>query len=937
MGSKVRLIKEEAAGMRIALGLTYVEKSLADRGFQVVWQDMSDLADSGTGAGEAGPAVPGNAAGRRVLEIPGEESPACSIYVGVRGESGYIRQLEEQGLLLYHTKAPCGEGFYLAYLPGLRLAVVAGGTDTGALYGALELAERIGRESSSNAVPTDLAYGDAPVFRLRGPAVGLQLTKVEPPRLTYEYPITPARFPWFYDKALWERFLDQMLLARCNVFYIWTGQPFSSLVKLADYPEALEVTEEEYEKNREMFGWLTRECDRRGIWLVLKFYSIHIPLPLAEKYHVELLQSNITELNADYTYKSIVEFIKSFPHIGLMVCLGEALRGTQNKTDWFLKTIIPAVKEGIRQAGLSEEPPLILRGHDCDPNAIMEQAVHMYGNLYTMWKYNGESLTTYLPAGKWQDTHVRLSSHGQTHIMNVHVVANLEPFRYGAPGFIQKCMQAGQNRLGANGLHLYPLFFWDWPYSADKAQPRLLQMDRDWLWYAAWFRYAWNPDRDPQTEGYYWQHRLAGHLGCSLEAAADILEALEAAGQCAPRILRRVGITEGNRQTMSLGMTMSQFTNVKRYRPNYELWHSASTPGEQPEDYVKKELAGEPHYGEMPYDMMEEVEHLADQALEAIRRARARVEDTAAGSRELDYYVTDIEAIWYMTKSYVRKLEAAHKILRYRFTMDDTLRGDLSLLQEALAPWEESLSLYRKLAELTKDTYLYANSMQTRQRKIPFPDGDMFGHWCQCLPQYEAELAHFKEHLKEMEAGRYPCDGDADQEGAEPLPHAPFTLLSENCRTYRVEKGQWVFTDMTSPITNVASELKGLTGICFGLGEAIGEGVTVRLELPQDSQILLAYMNARGVEWLQVPDLETNTHADDRGGLNVVFANAMQAEGCPDMNVHVFQYEKGVHEIYMGTGGYTIVGVVPAGVEIRARNAGFSGETYDKLDWMYEV
>ena len=87
MGSKVRLIKEEAAGMRIALGLTYVEKSLADRGFQVVWQDMSDLADSGTGAGEAGPAVPGNAAGRRVLEIPGEESPACSIYVGEIGRA----------------------------------------------------------------------------------------------------------------------------------------------------------------------------------------------------------------------------------------------------------------------------------------------------------------------------------------------------------------------------------------------------------------------------------------------------------------------------------------------------------------------------------------------------------------------------------------------------------------------------------------------------------------------------------------------------------------------------------------------------------------------------------------------------------------------------------------------------------------------------------
>lgn len=923
---KVKLIAEETAGKRIELGLARVEKSLRDRGFEVFRapDDVSEPACKAPGAAGSMPASSDDAS----------EARACAIYIGVRGKSEKIKYLEEQGLLLYHSKAPSGEGFYLTYLPGDRLIVVVGGSETGALYGALELAERIRKEKSGRIVAADLAFGDEPVFRLRGPAVGLQLTKVEPPRLTYEYPITPARFPWFYDKAMWEKFLDQMLLERCNVFYIWTGQPFSSLVKLADYPEALEVTEEEYEKNREMFGWLTEECDRRGIWLVLKFYSIHIPLPLAEKHHVELLQSNITELNADYTYKSIVEFIKSFPHIGLMVCLGEALRGTQNKTDWFMKTILPAVKEGVRQAGLTEEPPLILRGHDCDPNAIMEQAVHEYGNLYTMWKYNGESLTTYLPSGKWQDTHVRLSSHGQTHIMNVHVVANLEPFRYAAPGFIRKCMQAGQNRLGGSGLHLYPLFFWDWPYSADKAEPRLLQMDRDWMWYAAWFRYAWNPNRNPETEKLYWQNRLAEHFGCGAETAEDILLALEAAGQCAPRILRRVGITEGNRQTMSLGMTMSQFTNVKRYRPNYELWHSASTPGEQPDDYIRKELAGEAHYGETPYDMMEEVSLLAQEARAAIHRAKGKVE--AGRERELDGYITDIEAIWFMTMSYVRKLEAAHRILQYKYTMNEKLRGDLALLEAALAPWEESLDLYRQLAALTEKTYLYANSMQTPQRKIPFPNGETFGHWAQCLPEYELEFENFKKNLENMKNGKYPCDGISEEEEADALPQAPFKLLDGGCGTYTVRKGEMIFTDMASPITNAASELKGLTGIRFGLGEAIGEGVTVRIEFSEDSQLLLAYMNAKGVEWLQVPDLETNTHADDRGGLNAVFVNAMQAEGCPDMNIHVFQYEKGVHEIYMGTGGYTIVGVVPAGVEIRPRNAGLSGETLDKLDWLYE-
>ncbi len=903
---QVRIIRNSSENKRIALGLSYIAKALEETGYQCIWRDEkeNDWTEDREFAGQ-------------------------TIYAGEK-TSLLIQSLEEKQLLLYHDRMPENEGFYLTMVPGIRLVTVIGGTDTGALYGALELAEMIRREGM---LPRDLAYGDQPVYKLRGPAIGLQLTKVEPPRLTYEYPITPERFPWFYNRELWESFLDQILAERCNVLYLWTGLPFSSLVKLEDYPEALEVSEEVYELNREMFGWLSEECDRRGIWLVLKFYSIHIPLPLAEKYQVELLQSQITPLNADYTYKSIVEFIKSFPHIGLMVCLGEALRGTQNKTDWFLKTIIPAVKEGIVQAGLTEEPPLILRGHDCDPNAIMEEAVHLYGNLYTMWKFNGEGLTSFLPTGKWQNTHQRLSSHGQTHIMNVHVVANLEPFRYADWSFIQKCMQAGRSRLGTNGLHLYPLFFWDWPYAPDKAEPRLLQKDRDWMWYKAWFRYAWNPDRAEQTETLYWQNVLAERFGCSYQTASHICKAVEYAGECAPRILRRVGITEGNRQTMSLGMTMSQFTNVKRYRPNYELWHSVSTPGEQPDDTVMRDIRGEAHYGETPFDMMEEVSWYAEHALKEINAA---IEGLGREDCELAGYRTDIQAIYAMTMSYVKKLEAAHLILRYRRTMDDRLRGDLSLLEAAIAPWEESLVWYRKLAALTEKTYLYANSMQTPQRKIPFPNGSTYGHWTQCLPEYEKEYSNFRKHLKEMQDGIYPCDQAEDGVEAEPLPQAEFELLSENCRTYIVEKGQQVFTDMESPILTYAPELKGLKGISFGLGEAITQGVTVKLELKEDSQVLLAYMNARGIEWLQLPDLETNTHADDRGGLSVKFANAMQAESCPDMNIHAYQYEKGVHEIYMGTGGYTIVGVVPANVTIQARNAGLSGETLDKMDWLYE-
>lgn len=904
--NQVTILLNSHNNNRIQLGIEHMEKALEQAGYQVGYEALPEQAGT-------------------YRNIPGDK-----IYVGDRREDLFLQWLEKEEVLIYHSFAPEGEGFYLKSCAG-GLTVVSGGTDTGVLYGCLELSERIEREAE---IPGELAFYDAPVFKLRGPCIGLQKTRIEPPRLTYEYPITPDRFPWFYDYKMWREFLDMMLKNRCNVLYIWSGHPFSSLVKVSDYPEALEVTEEEFRRNREVFGWLTEECDKRGIWVVLKFYNIHIPYPFALKHGLELLQSGINPLVEDYTKKTIVEFIKSFPHIGLMVCLGEALRGLQNKTDWFVKTIVPAVKEGIQEAGITEEPPIILRGHDCDPIDAIQKAMPLYSNLYTMWKYNGESLTTYFPRGNWQKFHQELSALGTTHIMNVHILADLEPFRFNAPSYIQKCVQAGM-RLGVNGLHLYPLFYWDWPYSPDKAAPRIRQIDRDWMWFLAWFRYAWNPFRTEETEKLYWIEEIAAHYHCSRDGASFLLEAMESIAPCAPKILGRFGITEGNRQTFSLGMTMSQITNVAAYRPNKELWNSVAVRGEQPEDYIQNQLEGKLHIGETPLDLTGEVEKLCNRAIAYMDRAKVLLPD---GNDEIERIFTDISAIDLLVKSYVLKLKAAMKVLEYKYTMDDHCLGRLDLLREAAGYLDKSLEEYRELTGLTEKTYFFANSMQTPQRKIPFPNGELFGHWSQCLPEYEKEAKNFRLAVDKLERGILPENilPGKKKEEVRKLYQVNFELKSENCRPYIVKKGESIFEDSSCKIQNCAPELTGLKGIRFGMGEAVSSGVTVQIELEEDALVLIGYFNAKGVEWLQVPDLETNTHADDRGGLAVVYANAIKAEGCPGVNIHAFRYEKGLHTIYFGTGAFVIAGVISAKQTLISRNPGLEEEVPETLDWLYK-
>ncbi|MBN2312915.1 MAG: hypothetical protein JXM79_03230 [Sedimentisphaerales bacterium] len=628
------------------------------------------------------------------------------------------------------------EGFIL--VGNEELTVVAGGDDSGALYGSLELSGLI---EKNGKLPEQIELSDKPRFTLRGPCIGMQKTYVLPNKGIYNYPYTPELFGFFYDKKQWIEFLDLLVENRMNTLYLWNGHPFSSLVKLKDYPEAVEVSENVFQMNREIFRFLTTEADKRGIWIIQMFYNIHFPETLARKYGVETHQSEPTDLSADYTRKSIAEFVRSYPHVGLLVCLGEALSGAENKKDWLTNVIIPGVQDGMDVLGLTEEPPIIIREHTMDKDAreIVGAGLEKYKNLYTMMKYNGESLTTCRPRGPWAEIHRELSSITSQHITNIHIMANLEPFRYGATRFIQKCVKAAETIHHANGLHLYPLAYWAWPDCPDKAPIR--QYDRDWIWFEAWARYAWNPDREVQDEDKYWISRLAQIYG-SEEAATHILETYNHSGLCAPMILRRFGITNGNRQTLSLGMTLDQLVNPEKYRLWPRLVDSDCPEGERLREYVEKEWKGQEHVGETPIEVIEQILRHSQAAVTEINLACG---DVRMNRGEFERIRNDMLCIRAMSEYYAAKARAAMLVVRYEFSKDT------ADMEKALAFMEESLSHYRTLIDLTTETYDFANSLQMGIRKIPFTGSDgQYKHWAECLGAYEKELKDFRQKVKNV-------------------------------------------------------------------------------------------------------------------------------------------------------------------------------------------
>lgn len=786
------------------------------------------------------------------------------------------------------------EGFALARAAGVT--EISGGDDSGALYGCLELAQRVRAEKG---LPAELRVSDHPVFVLRGPCIGLQKTYILPGRHVYEYPYTRDLFPFFYDRAFWREYLDFLAENRMNTLTLWAGHPFASLVKLADYPEALEVSEEQFAANAAMFRFVAQECDRRGIWLVQMFYNILLSKPFAEKHRLATQLRASTPVAADYTRKSIAEFVRQYPNVGLMPCLGEALQGTPNQIEWATQVILPGVRDGMKAAGLVQEPPVVFRTHAMDPEAIMPEAFKVYSHLFTETKFNGESLTTWEPRGRGQATHLAMARLGP-HLVNIHILANLEPFRYGATEFIRRSMLAARDRLGATGLHLYPLFYWNWPDAPDKTATPLKQWDRDWIWFEAWARYAWQPDRDPAADRAYWLARLGARFGTAPAAAGQILDAYNASGEVAPRLIRRFGITEGNRQTLSLGMTLDQLVRPEKYGVFPDLWESQSPPGERLQDFVERELAALPHEGETPPQILREVDQFSRQAVDDLAAAEAQI---TRNRDEFARLANDAACIRAMALNYAAKVQAARHVLRYQ------RRPELAEMEQARAALATSLEHFRTLERLTRDRYHFANSMQTAQRRIPIVGGEdgkpANYHWTQLLPLYEKEYADFDARVSALKSG-----GRAAEKAQllATIRGVPFTLLSRHAEVFTVKVGNPVFTDSRANLQAVTTELDGLKGIRFARA---GRSDPIEFSTEVPVRVLIGYARSPDPAWRKPPSSEFDAAAAARGGTEPLLLDAIKVPSLPPFDVYELSFGAGRHKIEpTGSGSFVILGVV---------------------------
>lgn len=805
---------------------------------------------------------------------------------------------------------------------GKKITITAN-DGNGCIYGANRLKEYFQLNGNINI---DREITESPGMKLRGTCLGLQKTVYLPGHKVYEYPYTPENFPWFYDKAMWVKYLDMLAADNFNAVYLWNGHPFASLVKLKDYPFAPEVDDATMQKNQDMFSFITTEANRRGIMVIQMFYNIIVSKPFADHYGIKTQDRNrpITPLIADYTRKSIAAFIEKYPNVGLLICLGEAMNGIDTDIEWMTKTIIPAIKDGLKASNRTDEPPIILRSHDTDGPAVLKASLPLYKNIYTMSKYTGESLTTYEPRGPWAETHRQLAAAAPVHISNVHILANLEPWRWSSPLFVQKTVGAMHNVHHANGLHLYPqASYWDWPYSADKIgeNGRLTQIDRDWMWYAAWGRYAWKNDQsvgDSEYEGKYWRKVVADAYGCDDKTAQNIVLAYDECGEIAPKLIRRFGITEGNRQTLLLGMKMSELVNPYKYTVYPGFYESCGPEGEKLIEFVEKNWKKENHSGELPLDIVDQCIAHGKKAVDAIEKAAAGVRKN---KEEFARIVNDMRCYQQYAIAFRYKVLAAEQVLNYKWSKD------VNYLEKAIPLLEKSNETWKVLVNLTKDTYLYANSMQTSQRRIPVGgDGGNFKTWEEMLPVYEDELSNLRKNIESLKS----TDDSKTVKEVVSAKEAKVTVLSH--KLVPLKKGALLYEGRDEMIDSVAPELCNLQALLLNRDTAREKGITVELDAKEPVQMLVGFYVDDQNKFASPPKLEVDASGNEYGQAEPVITNAIAMTKMPMVNIHSYHLNAGHHTINLPKGIIMVAGFTTS--KLTPRDAKLNGGS-NEVDWLF--
>lgn len=633
------------------------------------------------------------------------------------------------------------EAFQIKSIEVNRVEVI-GSDATGAMYGGLEVADRIRLE-----LPIE-NQSQVPFVKKRGIKFNIPLDARTP---SYDDTGDNAQknIETMWDFEFWKEYLDDLARYRYNVLSLWTTHPYPSLIKLEDYPDvALDdvyrVSDGVFQpqhKNRlqdvdlnkpgtmELVKKISIEekikywqkvfqyAEDRGIEIYIFHWNV-MTFGATGKYGITPDQTN--PITVDYMRKCIRQALLTYPNIkGIGVTAGENadnhIEGEYSIENFLFNTYGKGMMDVLEQQP-DRKFRFIFRQHMSGLGPISDAFADFPGEFNTSFKYAiGHMYTIRKPELFDRGFRKEVVEYKVPVWMNLR---NDDMFvlRWGSPDYVRDYIQkmpldvmAGFY-MGSDG--------YVWGRETIAKNPKMagkLEIDKHWYRFRMWGQLAYNPalGRD------YWEATLENRFpGVN---AGELYDAWAASGEIIPQI--NAALYKPNDAMIAPEGCIARegFMTVDEYYFDQD-WNKPMVGSGilSITEWAKTIVGGKELKGITPLQVADKLDDYANAALEKLPKLRSY----KGHNVELKETLNDIESMAYLGRYYADKMRGAAKLAIFR---EDISQKKYNA--EAVAHLKDAVEEWKAYAAIVSSQYKPQLMARTS-----------YMDWNRILPEVEEEV-----------------------------------------------------------------------------------------------------------------------------------------------------------------------------------------------------
>ncbi|OJW74817.1 MAG: hypothetical protein BGO59_28345 [Spirosoma sp. 48-14] len=611
---------------------------------------------------------------------------------------------------------------------------------TGAMYGAMEVAEQIRMEKSWKALRPKTVN---PHFTIRALKINLPWSSYRTGQVMDVHTATCR------DLAYWQKLLDMMAENRLNVLSLWNVHPFSFMVKPTHFPEANAFSEAEMADWKHFWTSLFRMAKERGIDPYIVNWNIAVSPEFAKHYGVKE-RNDTSAVVRQYTREVVTQVINEYPDLaGIGITLADWMSNfkaegsslpdmtPKDREAWLEETIVAGIKAANRPVKFLHRS--VLSADPAEMRRVINQA-HLPDTTLVEIKFNwshGHSTPSFVLT---HDSHSGKRDNGYWNPMPTNyriqwMIRNEDFFilRWGQPDFIRR--HIAQNTAPyVNGYFVGSEGYIparDYSHIDNAHRTWTYAFEKQWLFYQLWGRLLYDPTTPDAVFEASFAHRYGAQLG------KPLLEATAAASQMPLRLASYFASTWD--YTLYSEGFLSPFSASKGFQDdvssfisiNELIEHQTLDPAYLSiKDYVGLKQANQP----VPAGKVSPLV-LADNLEIDSKTVLARVQSLRSGaSPTLTCELADLETWAQLSQYFADKLRAGVALQTYRLSQNKAQQ------QEAITLLTRCLGHWRTVSDLTASHYHavpYTDGYVSKEKA--YRDSQTFS-WSMYLPQVERDI-----------------------------------------------------------------------------------------------------------------------------------------------------------------------------------------------------